>query len=135
MAKAPIELRFGFVCEFARREDNGKLFLIGVFGHNLAMARIPALLHLTAVVSTYARESNVTDTMEVQATLNGNELFKGSGTIAVNEPGPDLLVVSMPLQISEEGEFVMRARIGKGHYKTLYTLPVIRRVTDPSIET
>lgn len=113
------------LCDDIRREDNGKLLLIGVYGKNIGLLQLPATLVLHVLLIATVGEPGTYRT-EFQVLLNSNKLTQGKGNIVVSDAGRNLINVS-PLilhEIKEEGMLRFEVRIDDGNWMNLIELPL-----------
>lgn len=123
-----VSTRFGIICDQVRREDNGKLLIIGVYGHNISVSSFPAHLQLSVVVGTWSKEPLNDCPMEARATFDGTEIYSGKGMITINEPGADIMVVpNIIVSAHNEGELEIKIRLGSGRWKAVASIPIRAR--------
>ena len=125
MAEHLVTVRFGLLCDQVRREDNGKLLLIGVFGHDIRVASLPARLALTLVIGISSKSSVDDHSIEVKTSFNGRQVHTGSGRITISESGAELIVVpNIVIQLEQPGELEFKVKLGEGRWNTAATIPV-----------
>jgi hypothetical protein len=129
MAEHPIAVRFGIVCDQVRREDNGKLLIIGAYGHSIDVSALPVNLMLTLVIGTWSKKPVTDYPIEVRASFSGEPIHSGSGTIALKEAGSDLLILpNIFVSASRAGELEFKAKLGADRWKVITTIPVRENV-------
>ena len=125
MAEHAIAVRFGIVCDQVRREDSGKFFMIGVYGHNISVSSFPARFILTLVISLWAKSPVTDHPLEVQTEFEGETIHSGRGVISVKDAGADLIVLpGIGVQVARPGELAFKAKLGAGRWKTITTIPI-----------
>lgn len=128
MAERLVAIRFGIVCDQVRREDNGKLLLVGVYGHNISVPSLPTNIMLTLVLGIVAQKRVTDHPVEVQTEFNGRQIHGGRGTVSVTESGTDLLVVpNILVPAATEGELTFKAKLGNDRWKVISTMPLQER--------
>jgi hypothetical protein len=121
-----LEVGAGIVCDEVRREDNGKLILIGVYPSNIVVAELPAVLVLWLVLKLEATEP-VDATFEFRVSLNGQQLRTGKGRIPIRTQGPSWIVLPSILldKITTEGRLAFEVRTpGEESWMTACWLPL-----------
>jgi hypothetical protein len=61
MTATKIDIDFAFICDEVRREDNGKLLIIGVYTNDIIVMNFPVNLLLAVVVGFNVDEPIETD--------------------------------------------------------------------------
>ncbi|HKZ00641.1 MAG TPA: hypothetical protein VJ180_00280, partial [Pyrinomonadaceae bacterium] len=79
-----MEVKFGFVCDEVRREDNGKLIFIGAYSSDIVVPELPAVLILTLVVRV---EMKGDEAFEIRVKMGETQLRKGKGRIRSDADG------------------------------------------------
>ncbi len=130
MGKPVIE--YTLVCDDTRREDNGKLILIGVYGANILVSSFPAALTLS-LVSFIRSDSTFEAANAVRAVLDGETLTEGGGVFRI-QPGRGISVIpTLPLTVPHAGEVIFEQKIGEDDWQTLVRVPVGQRATSASV--
>lgn len=125
MAKSKVTIHYAMICDEIRREDNGKLIFIGVYGSSINMPNMPAPLTVWFAVPIEAR---VVDeiAMEFRVKYNGEEVYKSSGAIRANEIGAG--IVSLPnvliANVEKPGELCLEMREEGSRWKKIRSMPV-----------
>ena len=128
MAIHPIAVHFGIVCDEVRREDSGKLFMIGVYGHDISVASFPARLALTLVISLLAKSPVDDHPLEVQTEFDGETIHSGRGLISINDAGINLIVLpGIVVPAAKAGELTFKAKAGAGRWKVMAKIPLQAR--------
>ena len=111
--KPHFEVQHVLVCDDVRRENTGKLILIGVYGRSIVFNDLPAQIELTFWLEVDQPETG-TIPFQFQGILAPKEkqLFYVSGTVTVNVPvvSTHLVLGQVPLHIEEEGELSLQLK-------------------------
>ncbi|MFW6024501.1 MAG: hypothetical protein ACOC8P_02665 [Dichotomicrobium sp.] len=116
-----VRISYGVICDDVRREDNGKLILIGVYARDMKLAgELPAQRRLSFLV---ALEADSTCDVEFEASLlfNDEQIFHADGEGHLDDKG--LAFVRFPpafARFKQEGELVFKARIKGGEWMQLW---------------
>lgn len=123
---AKAEFQQAVICDDVRREDNGKSILIGVYSHDIIVAKLPATFSLASyIVGTVTGVDEAK--FETRVKVNNEVMHSGRGTIRItsrDNPYFTLVSPALPLEIAEEGELVLDAKIEGGRWKTLRHLKI-----------
>jgi hypothetical protein len=123
-----VKVLFGIVCDEVRREDNGKLLLIGVYGDSIIVPALPASLVLSlALWVEGGRASEIP--VEFRVMLDEIELRKGKGHIKLASARPNWIAVPpFPIEpISKEGTLYFQVSVGGEGWDTVASLPLTAR--------
>lgn len=95
------------LCDDIRREDNGKLLIIGAYDQNLGTERMPIQLRLSLWVSVNGLQGPKHDFSLVMRFPGGNDV-RSEGILALDIPNSQasLFFIGFPVQISEYGDIV-----------------------------
>jgi hypothetical protein len=120
----PLEISFAIVCDDVRREDNGKLILIGVYGENIVLPQIPAPMVLCVVLFIETKEefrtqgtfrARMEDQILAEAPIN-LDYKKGKGIVSYS---------GIPVAIQKAGNLTFELEVqGEGKARILKTIPV-----------
>ncbi|MFO1113035.1 MAG: hypothetical protein U1E38_01205 [Rhodospirillales bacterium] len=126
----PLSLRYGIVCEDIRREDNGKLILIGVFARDIGISNFPASLVLALCVSMEVDEPGDFE-IEFQFLFRDEISIQGKTSITINDPGLGMIVIPrFPIEnITGEGGISFRFRQAGSEWQTVASLPIVSRAS------
>jgi hypothetical protein len=125
MAYGAVKIRFGIVCDEVRREDNGKLLLIGVYSSSIIVQQLPAVLVLSLVLGV-DNDKPAEAAMEFRVLLNEIQLRRGKGVLNVRSAGQNLIAIqSIPLEkIESEGLLDFQLRLRDRDWETVCSLPL-----------
>lgn len=121
-----MKFNYAIICEDVRREDNGKLIILGVYGRNIRVQEFPATLALGLVMSVTTDETGKFD-FEFQCLINGERKAGARGQMIVNDSGGMTLIniPAMPIiDIKGETEIVFQAREVKADWQTVASIPL-----------
>jgi hypothetical protein len=126
-----LEIRAALVCDDVRREDNGKLILIGVYGKDIGVTDLPANLVLSLVVRFEASEA-IDEDLEFRYCLGEESKASQRGHLSLGEPGFYLLnVANAPIMnIAKEDILHFQWKRANADWQTVYSIPIVHR---PSI--
>lgn len=81
--------KYTVVCDDIRREDNGKLMLIGVYSGNVVLPHVPFTLPSLAFFQTFDsdRPANLVFRMHLESLETGQRIFEGMGSMQIHRPG------------------------------------------------
>jgi hypothetical protein len=130
MALTKIDIDFAFICDEVRREDNGKLIIIGVYTYDIIVLNFPVDLVLTIVVSLKVDEPVETD-FELRLSHDGKLINTGKGHFKL-EKSSITGIPKIPLQnISGPGELKFEMRFGDGDWQTIRKIPILGANVSP----
>jgi hypothetical protein len=119
-----MKLRFGFICDDVRREDNGKLLFIGTYGSQILVPSFPATI-VVALVASW----EVTETVDVAASfqvlLKGNKIQGGSGRLRASGSGNHFFPLkNLLIEAQEAGDLDFQIRLGDGDWQSACVQPI-----------
>ena len=110
------------ICDDVRVEDNRKQILIGVYGGDFILNKIPATLTFCFWIELVARERG-NHPLEFSIQVPGTEERVEAGA-SINDPSePTILIFRTTLLIQKTGEFKLSMREGKAKWRTLSVRP------------
>src|SRR6266480_1826028 len=93
-----MKLHFGIVCDQVRREDNGKMFLIGVYGSSIIVESLPANLLLSLLLNVDGEGAKEIP-IDFRVLLDDATLQSGKGLFRFSSSDPQFLAIpSIPLE-------------------------------------
>lgn len=122
-----LALDYAVVCDAVRREDNGKLIFIGVYGRHIGLRRFPADLSLSLAVRLFADEPGEMD-LEFRCVPEGappSDIRKGH--LVVAESGATLFAVPnlVIMELSPETTLNFQWRtVPNEDWETIASIPV-----------
>lgn len=119
-----IRVNYGVVCEDIRREDNGKLFLIGVYGKDIRARAMPATLVLSLYANVAADET-FSGEIEFRCLVNG-EISSGSkGNLVITETGDSAIIFpAVPVVVPTASLLEFQLLMPNQGWITITTIPV-----------
>ena len=125
--KEKVRVRYGIVCDDARREDNGKIILIGIYGSNIVLQKIPAVLPLCTAIF-YDADASIELPFTFRVLLGKEQLNDGNGKFNFSPARNGIsLIPNIPLSITNEGMLKFEIRFERGAWQTIAALPVVVR--------
>jgi hypothetical protein len=120
-----ISHKYTLMCDDVRREDNGKLLLIGVYQDTILVPQFPTMMGLTFFASLESdRPGTWSMRMRVERMETGNRLVEGMGAITFPRPGIGANPVKIPnIQFQESGSYQFVMEIEQ-HPPIIYTFTV-----------
>lgn len=122
----------GLLCDEVRREHNGKLIAIGIYGSRIFVAGFPALLNLSTLLNVVF-ESSGEQRFKVRVSVNGE--MKTEIEIAVESAwgGSDWFPIPCGnIQFDRPSEIKLSADDGNGKWKAFLTIPIEIGPTSPT---
>ena len=127
----PVKIKFAFVCEDSRREDNGKLMFIGVYGSNILVSDFPHQAALCLGVWIESSE-HFNGPMSFQALLDDEKITDGSGSVKVGTGQSVTAIQPIPIFIPKEGILKFQIKFGDGKWQNAAELAVQRKTSPAS---
>jgi hypothetical protein len=120
--EASVQFRYGVICDDVRREDNGKLLIIGVYSGYIIVQQLPATLLLSLVIAAEV-DSSYEIPIELRVKFNKRVIRTGKGTIRMERAGLGLTMAKGLLldDLKESGLLTFQARPSQGRWATLCT--------------
>jgi hypothetical protein len=120
----PLAIEFGLLCDDVRREDNGKLLLIGVYGGDIQFGSFPALAALRLVTKLDSRDGGARQ-VRFRFFLNDSKISEVVGEVATGK-GEQEMAFSPPIMLNlfQEGLIRVEAQYEDGAPQTFLTLPL-----------
>ena len=122
--KPPVSFDYAVLCDDIRKEDNGKLILIGVYTGNILVSTFPAHLGAAAYLHGFAT-SHGDFPLEIRYRVEcpDTKVFQlqGMGTVNVQGPTSEIgtPVVKAILEVAKPGWLSLAYRLEGGRWKTL----------------
>jgi len=129
-------IKYALICDDVRREENGKLILIGVYGSNISLATMPATLPLVLALGIETKKPLTTD-MEIRFFLGDKELGSISGEVEILNAGVSLFPIPRMVIGKIETDTVLRFQIRKekDHWDTFFSIPIVRASPEETFPT
>lgn len=105
MSAADVEFRYAVLCDDVRREDNGKLFVIGMYGGDIRVtAKPPAQIPVTVLCFVHANVAPTEAKIDIEFLIDDKLTLKGTRTIKIETAGLAFFAFSKaPIQIRKSG--------------------------------
>lgn len=119
------KIEYAIVCDDLRREDNGKLIIIGVYAKDIQVQKFPAILPLQFVLAIRSYKKG-SISIDVRILQENAEIFKRKATVNFDEPDA-LGLFGMGNFLSttnKDTELVFQGRIDQSRYKTILKIPI-----------
>lgn len=104
-----IEHTFTIVCDDIRREDNGKLIILGMYMGTLTVPMLPFLFPTLTIVSLFRgdRPESWPWRLSIQNLEHNNQVIaEARGFATIPAPGPGVMPVKFaPLQVTQAGAY------------------------------
>jgi hypothetical protein len=124
----PFKINYAIVCDQVRREDNGKLIIIGIYGKSILISEFPAVVPLS--IATQVKPTQVGEVgIEFRVLIDGEEMVKGGAAVHFPTLDPAFLnLPNLPVQLVRPSSvrFEMREQQGR-RWTTLAEIPVEAR--------
>jgi hypothetical protein len=127
-----LEVGDGLVCDDVRREETGKLILIGVYSSAIIVGQLPAALLLSLVFKLTAQEPMEAG-IQFKVMLDDEKIRSGKGRIRIGAAG-SLWLTPSPFvleKLEREGDLNFDVQVEDGEWKTVCSLPLkLRQPSD-----
>lgn len=89
--------KYTLICDDVRREDNGKLMILGLYMGTISLPQIPFIMPtLTFFLSLESdRVGQWSMRFKLQNLESGRNLIEGTGGIAIQQPGPGIAPIKL----------------------------------------
>jgi hypothetical protein len=119
-------IKGGILCDAQRREDNGKLFLIGVYAANILVQTFPTNLMVSCVAIVESLKAGEFD-IEFETLLDNKVQGSGKGKLGTSEPGTSLLTIqNIVLNNLTPGTLKFRLREPNKSWQTILEMPIVQ---------
>ena len=108
------EHKYTLLCDDIRREDNGKLIVLGLYFGVITVPQFPAILPSLTVLSVFNadRPGNSPFTIRIQRLENGRTVLEAQGFAPVQQPGPVVMPIKFaPVRIDEGGGYTITTEV------------------------
>lgn len=104
-ASPRLTIKNALICDQVRREDNGKLLVIGVYHGSIQVKTFPVAMEIQLLASFRANKLGDLE-FEVRALDGAKELAKGTGSMNISRTG-DGTVALPPMPLKVDGPTVL----------------------------
>jgi hypothetical protein len=107
-----MRLDYGILCDQVRKEDNGKLFFIGVYTSDISVPRFPSDVLLTLALA--VKPSQVgPHKFELTVSKDGQQLVSGSSEFDIVDVKPSFVAFqNIPVHLSNNGHLEFKVSTG-----------------------
>ena len=120
------KIEYAIVCDDARREDNGKLIIIGAYASDIGVPKYPADLALTVVLALRTDSAHPVS-IDVRVKQEARVIFEGRSGKEFELPQDRIALVSIgraALRFTKDAEIDFQVRIDGGRFRSVCKLPV-----------
>jgi hypothetical protein len=111
-------------CDEVRREQNGKLFIIGMYGNRIFSAKFPATLRFWAALNVHFSAAGP-QALKIRLNAGKSVLQEISIEVDVAWPGSDWLPVPFEAAVFEgPSEMSLSYEAKNGKWKKFYSMPI-----------
>ena len=113
------------ICDQIRREDNGKLFYIGVYGSSINVEKLPTDLQVFISIPVETKEK-YPFYFELRIKYGKRTIAIGRADVEVEQTGDALVIVPEVLlkDLEHPDVLTFAVRLDKGRWKTIRSIPV-----------
>ncbi len=133
MARAA-DINFVLCCDEIRKEDNGKLFAIGIYGENIILRKAPSQIRLAFLLWASTSEPGDYEAdveLYLEPQLEAVAGFNLGFTAHASAKRIQLIVPSVPLNVGGEGALVLRQKVN-GEEKEIFRMPILETQPVPT---
>jgi len=120
------------ICDEIRREDTGKLIIIGAYADSINVPRLPFDMTLAFWISIVPKiEGEISCQWRLTHDKAG-DLSVSEGTVKLGNVGNEspLVLRRVPVQLPKEGILSFQVREGEGRWRTLKKIPILLTPSD-----
>ncbi len=120
IASPPKKVEYAIVCDDVRREDNGKLIIIGLYGSDITLSSYPANLRLSILVAVRSKTEHQT-LVKMRIMRDGERMSELKEKIELSVPAEDITVFSLSgITVSAEKDAILdfQIRFDQGRYRS-----------------
>lgn len=133
-----MEILGAVICDDIRREDNGKLMLVGVYPEGIASASLPLRMNLgVLLLVSFDGKGKVETEIELSVPGTGEPVKIASDVEIGDGSKPSrtqtLVINGIPLYVTEAGEVKISSRQKDKEWKVIRSFPVTLAETNPVI--
>lgn len=127
---AGFRIHYGIVSDDARREDNGKLILIGLYGANINVPTFPVMLVL-ALTFSFSCDQPLKEPMVLRASLNDERIMEAKTVFESSKIENGMTIMpGLPIRIQKEGILIFQIRFeSESEWITAAEIPVTSQPT------
>lgn len=122
-----IKFEYAIVCDDVRREENGKMIIIGVYANDIVVASYPSNLKLSIVLAVHS-DAAVQTPIRTRFLLDSNVVMEGGATISLSVAGTGLFtMIGIPVNVTKDTILDVQARADKGRFKSVLKIPIRKK--------
>lgn len=119
-----LKISYAIVCDDIRREDTGKLILIGVYSNDIRCIEFPVQISLSFAIGIHAQKP-IKVKSNIRMLVNGEQQHKLSGEMDVSSAGAGIFVgPQMPVTFSSPGAYAIQVQVDDSDWVTAVEIPV-----------
>lgn len=106
--------KYTIICDDVRREDNGKLIVLGMFMGTIGVPQLPTTLSTLTVLLVFDadRTENLPFTLKIKSLESGKQLAEAQGFANIPQPGPGVMPVKFGnVRIDSAGAYSIETEI------------------------
>lgn len=123
MSAVDLKVNYAFLCDDSRREDNGKLLFIGVYGSNMIFPDLPTTTRLCLVLNFSAEKAGECP-IEFKMMQSGKMLAKGETTLSVDAGMNFAAFPQIPVRLLSKSPLTVEASFAGAAPITLVTVEI-----------
>lgn len=119
-----VKIDCAIVCDDVRREQNGKLIIIGVYGNDISVPSYPAALRLAVVLAGHSTGSGKIP-MKLRILQDSDNYIEAEGRMVFDVAGTGIFPMgSTVINVSKDTIIDIQIRVGEGKFKSIRKLPI-----------
>lgn len=122
----PIKIEYAIVCDDVRREDNGKLIIIGVYASDIRIPSHSANLRLSLLVAVRSETKHQT-LVKTRVMQDGKRIFEIKEGMEFPVPAKEIVLFSfggIPVAMEAGKILDFQVRFDQGRYRSICKLQV-----------
>jgi hypothetical protein len=122
--KGAFTIKYGVFCDDARREDNGKIFLIGIYGSSILFEKFPASIQISAALfCDISLDANAE--ISVRMMLDDEQLTLANGIVSAEKSSDGIVLLpKIPITLAKEGALKLQLKFADEEWATIIQRPV-----------
>ena len=123
-ASSKVSVDCAIVCDDVRREQNGKLILIGVYGNNIIVPSYPVTLKLSIVLAGHSDVSAQVP-LKLRILQDANNYWEADGQMVFDVAGAGLFPVGgLEFSVAKNTDIDIQTRVGRGRFKSIRKIQI-----------
>ena len=125
MPRPAIKFHQPTICDQIRREDNGKLFYIGVYGSSINLDKFPSSIQIFISIPVEVNELDIFH-FDIRVKYGKKTIMIGRAEFEVEQYGDAIVIVpGVFLKDLERPDLLtFSVRLDKGKWKTIRSIPI-----------